>query len=434
MSLGRRTVLAFAPQAVAILSALVMSVITARLLGPEGRGQLAVALLTVSTIVLVADGGLSSALTYFVSKRSLKPEQATALSAVAALVVGGSVAALAVAAHPLLSEWILSGVGWRVHALAMLSVPGSLYLMFWTRNRMATGDYATPALAQTVLSLGAAAVAAAVLLALKGGVLELVAALSVMYLVAFVVLFCADVMRHGVAWGVPAAAVRDIVAFCGRSYVGNLVSYAGLRVDTYVLNAFRGPADVGLYSIAVTISEKLWLVDSSVGQATLPEVVSREGDRAAALVASANRLVVLVTSVVALVAFVLAPAIVLALYGTDYLPAAQALRILLPGAVAYASGRTLLQYHHGHLGRPGTVSWVMAASSAVGLAGYFVLVPAYGIVGAAAASSAAYGVVFACGLALFTRASGTPAVTALVPRTADVRALLATARKGLGRD
>ena len=45
MSIPRNTVLAFAPQGVMLLTGIVTSIVTARYLGPSGRGVLALALL-----------------------------------------------------------------------------------------------------------------------------------------------------------------------------------------------------------------------------------------------------------------------------------------------------------------------------------------------------------------------------------------------------
>jgi O-antigen/teichoic acid export membrane protein len=252
-------------------------------------------------------------------------------------------------------------------------------------------------------------------------VLQLLAAISLMHLVLSTILLVAGVRRYGISFRIGRDLLGEITSYGLRTYVGGLVNYAVLRIDPFILNAYTSTTQVGQYTIAVTLTEKLWLVDSSVGHATMPEVVSRERDDAARVVAAANRNVILITVVVGLALFALAPLVIGLLYGEDYLPAVTPLRILMPGVIAYASGRTLLQYHQGQLARPGIASAVLGVAAIVGVGLYLLLIPEYGMAGAALASSITYTLVFVVALTLFHRASGVGLVETLVPRPEDVR-------------
>jgi O-antigen/teichoic acid export membrane protein len=421
MSITRNSVLAFVPQATNIFVGIATSIITARYLGPSGRGVLSLALLAVGVMLLVADLGVSSSVTYFVSKGRMEEKQAIGFSVAAALMLGLLGLAAAALLWPLLESSAMKGVTIQEFLVALAAGPPMLFAQFWMRMSMAKGRFVPVMRYQIAVSVGTLVIVVAVLLGAGLDVLQLLAAISLMHVVLSTILLATDARRHGITFRISRDLLKDIASYGMRTYVGGLVNYAVLRIDAFILNAYTNTTQVGQYTIAVTLTEKLWLVDSSVGHATMPEVVSRERDDAARVVAAANRNVILITVVVGLALFLLAPLVIGLLYGEDYLPAVAPLRILVPGVIAYASGRTLLQYHQGQLARPGIASAVLGVAAIVGVGLYLLLIPAYGMTGAALASTITYTLVFVVALTLFTRASGVGLAETLVPRGEDVR-------------
>ena len=55
-----------------------------------------------------------------------------------------------------------------------------------------------------------------------------------------------------------AARVRAQLGFAGRVSAGNLIALLNGRIDLFLVLALRGPRAVGVYSIALGISELLW--------------------------------------------------------------------------------------------------------------------------------------------------------------------------------
>jgi O-antigen/teichoic acid export membrane protein len=432
MSITRNSVLAFVPQATNIFVGIATSIVTARYLGPSGRGVMALALLAVGVLLLVADFGISSSVTYFVSKERMEERQAIGFSVVAAFTLGLLGLVLAAALWPLLESSVMSGVTIQEFLVALAAVPPMLFAQFWMRMSMAKGRFVPVMRYQIAVSVGTLVIVVLVLLVAGLGVLELLAAITLMHVLLSAILLVGDIRRYGITFRIGRDLLRGIASYGSRTYVGGLVNYAVLRIDAFILNAYTSTTQVGQYTIAVTLTEKLWLVDSSVGYATMPEVVSRERDDAARVVAAANRNVILITVIVGLALFLLAPLVIGVLYGEDFLPAVTPLRILVPGVIAYASGRTLLQYHQGQLARPGIASAVLGVAAIVGVGLYLLLIPAYGMAGAALASTITYTIVFVVALTLFLRASDVGIVETLVPRPEDVRRYIAWMRGLLG--
>jgi O-antigen/teichoic acid export membrane protein len=420
----RNSALAFAPQALAVVTGIASSVITARYLGPDGRGALSIVLVALVVLAMVADLGLGHAVTYFVSKGQLNASRALAFCVYAALIPGLVVAAVAVFAWPAVSANVMQGVTLPTFQVAVLALPAMLFVTLWTRMEMALQRFSTTMLFQSVQTAGLLAVTIGVLLVARRGVHELVVATVVVWVVTAIAMGLASAYRHGFDPRVPRDVLAKIRSYALRAYPGGIVNYSTLRFDLFVLNAYAGNAAVGHYSMAVTLTEKLWLIDSAVGQATMPEVISRGPREAAELIAATCRTVVLVTTVVGGALGLLAPLVIKLLYGDAFLPAATPLRILIPGVVLFAASRIIGQYQSGQLGRPGLMSTVSLVVAVASLALYVALVPPYGSVGAAVASVIAYSIGFMINVALFRHFTGIGLRRVLIPTAEEVRRVL----------
>jgi Na+-driven multidrug efflux pump len=98
-----------------------------------------------------------------------------------------------------------------------------------------------------------------------------------------------------------------------------------------------------------------------------------------------------------------------------------ALRLILPGIVAYSVVAVLSRYIVGR-GRPGTGTLILVAGLAVNIVANLILVPRFGINGAAASSSISYGLTAIVTLVVFQRLSGRSIVETLLIRPSDLRA------------
>jgi O-antigen/teichoic acid export membrane protein len=191
-----------------------------------------------------------------------------------------------------------------------------------------------------------------------------------------------------------------------------------LRVDTLLVASGLGVADLGLYSVAVLLSELAWLVSDALTQAVRERQANAAQEEALAVSARAARVNVLLAGGVALgIAAVSAPLCSL-LFGASFAAAAPVVWVLAPAAIAMAAWRPL----NAPLVRFDR-RWVTGAiglvSLTVNVVGNLALIPALGIEGAGLASVASYG----CGALLagwrFARLHD-GGWRDLVPRPADV--------------
>lgn len=195
---------------------------------------------------------------------------------------------------------------------------------------------------------------------------------------------------------------RRIYGFGARGQLGNILLLLNLRLDFAILGVLAGPATLGVYAIASRYAELLRLLPVSVFWVFYPAYARSE--RAAsmastrALIPRLGALSLVLAIPVGLSAIVALPLIFGPAFQAGVLPC----QILLVGLVAEGVGGIVTPYLYGE-GRPGLNSLAMGAGVAVTVALDLLLIPRFGAVGAAVASSAAYATVTAVLLAIFWR-------------------------------
>ena len=219
--------------------------------------------------------------------------------------------------------------------------------------------------------------------------------------------------------------------FGARSLPGALAERLQFRSDAFLVNAILGVRQTGIYSVTSGLAETLWYVPNALGTVMFSRAVDPTAD-AGRIASVLTRTTIAVALVTAIPAFIFGPRLVRFVYGSAFADAGVALRLILPGIVAYSVVAVLSRYIVG-LGRPGTGTLILMTGLAINIGANLVLIPAYGILGAASASSISYVATAGLTLIVFHRLSGQGWRETLVIRRSDIAALVAALRAIVGR-
>ena len=189
-------------------------------------------------------------------------------------------------------------------------------------------------------------------------------------------------------------SIFGLIAFnMRRGWVGQISAVAYfllLRLDQGLLEYFRGAAEVGIYSLAVYMGEMLWLLPGALTPILVHTSATSGSDPDRDRTACRGvQLGVLVTAVVAVPLYFLAEPLLSFLAGGQYEASGAALKALLPGIVAFAPGAVLAGDFIGR-GKPHWNTQASALTVVINIAVGLWLIPRFGAVGAAYASSIAY--------------------------------------------
>ena len=193
-----------------------------------------------------------------------------------------------------------------------------------------------------------------------------------------------------------------------------------MRLDQIILVILASSASVGLYAVAVALAEITATLSSSVADALMPEVAAANNPaQSVFLVGKSLRLLFYAHFLVLIPLWVAAPYILQTVYGTEFIEATGALRLLLLASILWSAGLTVISGLDG-VGRPGLSSIARMVSTGVTIAALLILLPRFGIIGAAAASLIGYGIFFVAALIFFARQQSIGVWELLRPRREDV--------------
>ncbi len=186
--------------------------------------------------------------------------------------------------------------------------------------------------------------------------------------------------------------------FVAAVALSNGLALLNLRATLFLVERSQGLAAAGVYAVAVQVAELLWVLSGALSVAAYHRLAGADATAAARLALRALRaglgLALAAAPVLALLGWWALPAVLGPAYGDARLP----LLILLPGVVLYAAASSLSAFHTNFHGRPQWAARVAGLSLSVTLLLAVVLVPRWGGLGAALATSLGYSL--AMGLAL----------------------------------
>jgi O-antigen/teichoic acid export membrane protein len=224
---------------------------------------------------------------------------------------------------------------------------------------------------------------------------------------------------------------RRMLAFGAKAHAGRVLLLGNYRLDQWLLGAISGPRELGLYSVAVAWAEALFFLPTALAYVQRPDLVRAARREATRLTARVFRVAVLITAATALVMVAAAPLLCAGVFGEEFRGSIDDLRVLVGGALGIVAlklfGNALVAQ-----GFPVLQSAAIAVGFACTVVLDVLLIPSFGGLGAALASTLAYtaaGVVVA---AIFLRALEGHA-SELVPRAGDVAWFAATLRGRFGR-
>lgn len=177
-------------------------------------------------------------------------------------------------------------------------------------------------------------------------------------------------------------------------FLGNTSFMATMRIGndrligTMVLGYFAGKEAVGLYDVAGSVAKFIKRIVDPLNEAIYPELVKIHSNKSISeirgIVSYSTRNLMKIIVPVSIIAIIFADQIVGILFGAEYVPASNALRIIAAAAVlaraTFWINSVLLA-----LGRPGLRTVLGLITTVIYVALLFILVPMYSYIGAALA-------------------------------------------------
>jgi O-antigen/teichoic acid export membrane protein len=409
----------FSTNALILVCGVLTSLLSAWALGPSGRGDLLIVMLWPPVCALLATLGLVQAHRYWAAKDPLCVSMLFSNAILFSLVIGLVALALAELIIPhlvgqrspevmrlvriyllntpaALVQFLMIGLlegsrrfGWAgASRLMTFVVQAALYLVLWLFNHLTVETAAFSAMAGQF---------------------------AAMFLALFAVW---SQLRP--RWQPSWLQWRNAMHYGMRGYPGTVADFATLRMDQLLLGGLASSTAIGLYFVAVRLSEITAILAGSVGDAIMPEVAAaKQGDLADKLLARSLRLTVYTHLIVLVPLWLAAPHILRIVYGPSFSAAGSTFRILLVASVVLTAGGIAVSGLNG-FGYPGLSTIARVLSAAVTVVALLTLLPRFGIAGAAMASLLGYSVMMIVAFVALLRQRERSMWSYLKPRTSDL--------------
>jgi O-antigen/teichoic acid export membrane protein len=396
-------------------------VVLARALGPIGRGHYFLFVTIVLVFAAIADLGISQSATVHAGRKSplrqlhwallsLAPASSVVVVLVGWLVITG------------VSGTLLVGMPSELAYAALALFPLGVYANYWTGMMIGARrivEVNAVQLAVAVLSL----VANALFVATSGDLMAAVLVYALVLVVQAVTMFAVAmrIARDGLGTLEARGKVaRAMIGFGIRAYPSTLSALMWARSAPFVLNAFHGPAAVGVYSVAQQFAERTLTPIQSIQDVIYARIGALERPEATAVLNRFLRVTVAAVLPATLILLLSSAAIVHLLFADAFEGAAVALRLLLIGSAVQSIPVILATYFLVQLRRPGLLSLYAWANVVLNLLLLLTLVPAGAEVGAATAMLITQATGTALILRLYLRAARTDLASVLLLRRGDV--------------
>jgi O-antigen/teichoic acid export membrane protein len=409
--------------ALAVLGA-TTGVISARILGPKGEGELAAIQTWPLLLGTLSMLGLDSAVVYFIARESGKGRQLTTTASVIGLLSSVVVGGTAWFAMPYLLSaqraqivstariFLLIGVIFALVGIPHGSLRGGHTFAAWNLFRIAPGL----AWLFILLAFWAFGHPNAIPMSECFLVGTLVCGLPFLIVVG---------RRLKGTFRPDFRLAPDMLRFGLPSAVASLPQTINLRFDQVLIIAFLPARSLGLYSVAVAWSGGVAPVLSAVGSVLFPHVSAEaDAERRGYLLARALQGGTLVAIATSLPFMLLAPVGLPVIFGPRFAPSIPSALLLVPAGAILAWSGVAEEGLRG-LGRPTIVLVAEIVAAGVTLASLPLLLHTYGIFGAAIASLLGYSTVAVVAVIAISRSTHHSVFFFVVPRWAFTKSLVA---------
>ncbi len=419
--LGKVSVI-FVAQILSRLLAIATTVIIARSLGPDGKGILTLVALIPSLLMLASNLGIERSNIYYIGQKRFEVRDLAINSFLFSFIAGITIVGLFLGVFGYVQRYFFQDVASLYIYIILISVPFLLLNRYFLLILLAVNRVREAAALPLLHSAAKLLLIFLVLYVFEKGILGAVAVSVIVDVLIGCITGLLILKRTGISFSFNLHILKESISYGIKGYLANVFGFLIYRLDMFMVSYFMGVTSVGYYSIAVGVAEAVLYIPRAVGTILFPQISRSSPEVANRTTAIVCRLTFFVSIVACLALGLVSRPLVTILYGTTFLPSVIPLLALLPGIAILTIDSVLCADLSGR-GRPEIAMYAAGAAviSNVGL--NILLIPLWGITGAAIASSLCYALSALIVIVVFLRISGNGIKDIIIPLKEDLKAV-----------
>lgn len=380
-------------QLVGIALGMISAMIIARTLGVEGQGKYALVVLLPNVLYTIFNMGIAPATVYYIGKKKFALENVFKMNLLLALVLSLATIIVGILFIVLFHQQFYESVPLQAMYMILCVLPflflnKNLQVIFQGREQFEKFNIVV-ILNQVGLLLFSTLFLLILDFELFGALLAFILTQILMLLGVFYFLNTEFQLRLS-SGSISIDYLKASIVYGMKGHLSNILAFINYRIDLFIIAYFLNDAAVGLYSIAVSIVERIWIVSQSVSAVLFARVSNLNTDQERAnFTAIVSRNVMFISLLAGSSLFFLGGWIITTLFGEAYTDSITPFLYLIPGVVLLSYARILSHFFAG-IGRPEINTYVASFTTLLNISLNIYLVPKFGVKGAAIATSITY--------------------------------------------
>ena len=408
-------------QILSIVFGLLATMIIARVLGKEGQGQYTLAILLPTLLYTFFNSGLSTSTVYFVGKKKYSDLDiySTNLTTSFFLSILSIVVGLLVVFF--YKDYFFENISNRLLLYSLLVIP----ILFAQKNLptifQGKEEFKKFNIIVLLNQLGLLIFSIFFVWLLKLGVIGAILSFASAQLLMLIVTFYFLYQSYGLLWPkkYSLSYLKDSFYFGIKGHFSNVLTFFNYRLDMFLIAYFMDNAAVGLYSIAVLLSERIWTISQSVSTVLFARISNLSDDESKNKFTSlASRNTLFISLIGGGILSLFSHWIILILFGDEFAECILPFLYLMPGIIIFSLGRVLANDFIGR-GYPEINTYIALLIALSNLMLNLWLIPLHGIKGAAIATSISYTFDVIIKSVVFSRKNAVPYSEFIVMKISD---------------
>tara|TARA_Y100000589_G_scaffold111535_1_gene106037 strand:- start:6270 stop:7583 length:1314 start_codon:yes stop_codon:yes gene_type:complete len=379
-------------QVLSIIFGLFAMIIIARVLGSSGQGQYTLAILLPTMLYTLLNSGLSISTVFYIGQKKYSDCQIYSTNLFTSLLLSIVSIFIGLIIIFFFKDYFFESMTVKLLLYTLLIIP----LLFTQKNLQTIfqgkEDFEKFNMIVILNQLGLLLFAILFVLVLDMGVFGAVLSFAMSQFLMLLASFYFLKVYYNLLLPsqVSMNYAKDSLIFGLKGHISNVLSFINYRIDIFIIAYFLDDIAVGLYSVAVLISERIWLVSQSVSSVLFARVANLSDDAERNKFTSlASRNTLMITFVGGLILALVCNWFINLFFGESYSQSVIPFLYLIPGVVIFSMSKVLANDFIGR-GYPQINTYIAFVTALCNLGLNFWLIPKYGIKGAAIATTSSY--------------------------------------------
>jgi len=365
---------------------LLSGIITARCLGPEGKGIFAFVTLIPAMIVMFGNFGVGQSVVYFIGQKRFDRNEVFN-----SLIVWLLFSCTALVGICVMITYLVPEFKYREYLLILIpTIYFQIGSRFFSSILLGQQQLKEYNYARFIKSSSLVTLYICFLLFMKWGIIGAFVAyvLSDVFQFVFVVIKSRP-REYSFKFRINWHWLKESLNYGKKIYLSNLVNFINYKADRFLIVAFLNPYQLGLYVVASNLAEKIWMIPNAISIVLFPKVSSQceeDASNTTRLVSSAT---LGISLFLGLLMILTGYWIITTLFGIDFKNAYLPFAVLITGIIPFTLFKVVSAYFTG-IGKQSYVLRITIIIAIVNVMANLWLLPRYGIIGASLASSISY--------------------------------------------